>query len=141
MTDIVWKNLSALIVDDERYMRTIAHRALQEIGFGSVIEANDGAEALKILDSDNLPPNVVLLDLDMPVLSGFGVLSAIRSKERLKDLPVVILSGHSEMTNIIKAAEIGIHGFAVKPVSQAVLKKQLTRALKSPPIDPALLKR
>lgn len=141
MADINWGTLSVLIVDDERYMRGIAHRVLTDIGIRTIHEAEDGAAALKVLTQDSVHLDIVLLDLDMPVLDGFQVLEIMRKDKRLIDIPTVIMSGHSDMKNVIRAADIGIHGFAVKPVSLAVLKKQLARGLTSPPIDPAIFKK
>lgn len=134
-------NLQILVVEDEKFMRQLVHRVLGEFGCHNIIEAEDGAEGYQSLVSVRPRINLVLLDLQMPRINGFQFLQRVRKEEDplVRDVPIVVLTGHAELENVAKAAQIGIHGFLVKPVSKAAMEKQLRRAISGPPIDPNAL--
>ena len=88
---------------------------------------------------DSWPVDVVLLDLDMPVMYGISFLKHLRgggAKVRNSEVPVVVLSAHSGMDNIIDVVHLGVHGFIAKPFSKVVMASRLESALTSGPIDP-----
>lgn len=128
-----------LVVDDEKFTRDIVCRLLADIGYKSVIEAEDGQKALKMFMTHKSNVGLVILDIEMPKLNGVEFLRLVRTNPLSpnKDVPVVMLTGHSDMENLAEAAKLGIHGFLAKPLSKANLEKQIKRALTSPPIDPA----
>ena len=89
-----------------------------------VIVVSDGEEALdylfqrgKFTDRPNGNPAVVLLDLKMPKVDGLEVLSAIRSDERLRSIPVVILTSSREQRDLVESYHLGINAYVVKPVN------------------------
>lgn len=98
-----------LVVDDSVEARTLTRRALESSGF-DVAEAVDGQAALAVVRQD--PPDLVLLDLAMPGMSGFEVLTAIR---REGSLPVMVLSGQGEESERVLAFELGADDYVVKP--------------------------
>lgn len=140
---IDFKDVSVLLVDDEPFIRKLVRRIIADIGCTDIKQATDGADALRHLRDGAENIDLVVLDLNMPIIDGFQCLNFMRKDpdSTCKDTPVVVLSGHSEVSNVIRAAEIGIHGFAVKPVSKTALEKQMVRALTEAPIDAARLKK
>ena len=88
-----------LIVDDERPVRTIIRTAL---GVGDFVfrEAGDGEEAWRMILED--APDLVLCDYEMPRMNGFELLSRLRKDERLRSVPVIILTGHSKLERALE---------------------------------------
>ncbi|MBF0195316.1 MAG: response regulator, partial [Magnetococcales bacterium] len=106
-------------------------RAMNKNGLVSRIDVvRDGAEALDFLfcegeykNRDNLLPSVVLLDLKLPKISGLEVLEKIRSDERTKNLPVVVLSSSDEKKDIIASYDLKVNSFVCKPVNFATFSE------------------
>ena len=103
--------LHVLVVDDADEARDAARRALERAGF-AVSEASDGEEALSVLAALTPPPDLVLLDLNMPGMGGLEVLTQIR---RTGTLPVIVLSGRGEESERVVALEMGADDYVVKP--------------------------
>jgi len=133
-------HLNALIIDDESMMRTLLTSLLHEIGFAKILDAEDGAQAFRVL-KDNPNIDIVICDLEMPIIGGLEFVEMLRTSTDISNpkIPVLIITGHSETKNVHKAVRLGIHGFLVKPVSHTALKGHIIRALKHPTIDPANL--
>lgn len=90
-----------LITDDDRFMANVCRRKFEEAGFKVTIAA-DGHEAIEELVLH--PPDVVLLDLMLPEIDGLGVLRFLRSRERLRGLPVIVVSNLSYFSGVVQAA-------------------------------------
>jgi two-component system response regulator len=97
-----------------------------------IIHLKDGAEALEYFFDINGKPNVlpgipkiILLDLDLPKLSGFTVLERLKSNLYLKVIPIVILSSLGEPVNIKKCYELGVNSYIIKPVSFDAFSKTI----------------
>lgn len=115
-----------LIVDDDAVSRRIVMEYLAKTGIKNrIIEAEGGLEAIAILEDVGLRPVLVLLDVEMPAPTGLGVLRWIRSAPRLAGVPVVMLTGSSELDQIDEAYELGIATYLVKPVGFAALTEAL----------------
>ncbi len=92
-TDPVPDPSHVLVVDDSATVRCAIRINLEEVGY-QVTEAGDGEAGIEACLAD--PPDVVLLDVEMPGLSGHDVLQRLKAEETLKDIPVVFLTGHAE---------------------------------------------
>jgi PleD family two-component response regulator len=101
-----------LVIDDELHIRTILTYMLEQEGF-QVVQASGGAEALAILD-DSLP-DLILLDIMMPDMDGFSVLSRIRGQFRTHNLPVILLTARGETQQKVRGLEAGANDYLVKP--------------------------
>jgi CheY-like chemotaxis protein len=101
-----------LIVDDDRSIRLLCATYLRREGY-DVIEAGDGQEGLERAFSE--APDVVLLDISMPILDGFGFAAALCGDERTERLPFVFLSGETDPHIEARAYEAGAHGYFAKP--------------------------
>lgn len=115
-----------LVVDDEPEVRTSLSRYLRRLGC-RVDEAGDGEEALvQVVEA---VPDVVVTDMSMPRLDGLGLLKALRSKD--PDLPVIVLTGHGTLANIIEAMRDGVLlDYMMKPLGDlALLEMAIRRAL------------
>ncbi len=86
-----------------------------------------GLAGLKRLDSAQF--DLVLLDIEMPVMDGFATLTSIRQRENLKDLPIIILTGTRHKDKVIKGITSGVHGYIVKPADAEQLIAKIEAAL------------
>ena len=116
-----------LIVDDFSTMRRIVRGLLKEIGYESAEEAEDGAIALEMLRSAKF--DFVISDINMPVMTGFELLSAVKSDDRLKHLPVLMVTADARKEDIVRAAREGAAGYIVKPFTKATLEDKVQKIL------------
>jgi len=120
--------MRALVVDDSRAMRSIIRRHLNELGI-DVEEAGSGAEALRMLDRI-APPDVVLLDWNMPEMNGLECLRRLRADEAGTRLPIMMVTTESEMNQVSLALEVGANEYLMKPFDrQGLLEKLLLLGL------------
>jgi len=115
-----------LIIDDDPLVRLLARQAAEALGFEAE-EAVDGREGLAMIDSKR--PDLVLLDVDMPVLNGFQTCAAIR--ERGHEIPVLIATGLTDSETIDRAFEVGATDFINKPLDWHVLRHRIRFLLKA----------
>lgn len=115
-----------LIVDDDPAIRLLCAATLREDGY-DVIQAANGQEGLDRALNDS--PDVVLLDISMPVLDGFGLAEALRGDERTQKLPLVFLSGEADSDVVTRAYEAGAAGFFSKPFDPAQVGPFIERVL------------
>ncbi|MEW6694072.1 Chemotaxis protein CheY [Tepidimonas thermarum] len=113
-----------LIVDDFSTMRRIVRNLLKELGHADADEAEDGAAALHKLRNGKF--DMVITDINMPNMNGFELLTQIKSDEKLKHLPVLMVTAEARKEDIIAAAQGGAAGYIVKPFTKATLEEKLT---------------
>jgi two-component system, response regulator len=120
------KNKAILLVEDNPDDELLALRALRKNGVaGDVVVAHDGVEALDYLFATgehagrdaSLVPRLILLDLNLPKISGLEVLGRLRSDERTRLLPVVILSSSGEQRDMLEGYGLGANSYVRKPVN------------------------
>ncbi len=116
-----------LVVDDSALIRAILVDSLYEQGY-DVVEAEDGTEALEVCAVD--PPDVLLLDVVMPGLSGLEVLDRLQAHPDLLHVPVVCLTGRSDVHDIVEAMQRGAHDYLRKPFETSELLARLSSALR-----------
>ena len=116
-----------LIVDDFSTMRRIVRNLLKEIGHADADEAEDGAIALNKLKNGGF--QFVVTDINMPNMNGFELLEAIKSDDKLKSLPVLMVTAEARKEDIIRAAQGGAAGYIVKPFTKATLEEKLQKIL------------
>jgi diguanylate cyclase (GGDEF)-like protein len=127
---------TVLVVDDSLVVRAVVRAALEEEGY-RVAEAMDGADGVERCRQD--PPDVVLLDIEMAGLDGHQVLALLKNDERVRDIPVVFLTGRTDMEDVVAGLRGGAHDYLRKPfepeellarVGAAVHVKQLQDQLR-----------
>jgi two-component system cell cycle response regulator len=118
-----------LVVDDSAVNRAVLTKALTADGH-TPIAAEHGLRALELLRSeDESPVDVVLLDLEMPELDGYETLAQIKGDERVRHLPVIVISSVEELDSVIRCIENGATDYLPKPFDAAVLRARLNASL------------
>ncbi len=120
--------LRFLIVDDFSTMRRIVRNLLKESGFADADEAEDGTAALQKLRNGRF--DFVVTDINMPNMNGFELLTSIKSDEKLKHLPVLMVTAEARKEDIVAAAQGGASGYIVKPFTKATLEEKVNNILK-----------
>ena len=115
-----------LIVDDNRASRDLIRAILKTVRC-HIIEATNGREALDMIQRDR--PDLVLLDIDMPVLDGLAVVKKIREDASLANLPVVAVTAFAMERDREKCMAAGFTAYLTKPVRAAVLRQQVQQLL------------
>ena len=115
-----------LIADDDPQTIIMLEFKLKSLGH-EIMSANDGGQALEMAASES--PDLVLLDLNMPVLDGFQVLRRLKSDGVTKDIPVIMLSAHGQEKEVVTGLEIGAVDYVSKPFSFAELIARVNRSL------------
>jgi len=115
-----------LVVDDDEANRDVLGRRLQRLGYG-VVEARDGVEALELMAKDGI--DLVLLDVMMPRLDGYGVLERRQADEALREIPVIMISALDQMDAIVRGIELGADDYLPKPFDPVLLRARITASL------------
>jgi type II secretory ATPase GspE/PulE/Tfp pilus assembly ATPase PilB-like protein/ActR/RegA family two-component response regulator len=111
-----------LLVEDEDSLRRVLKDLLEREGF-TVFEAADGVKALS--EVDRAAPDIVVLDLNLPLLDGYGVLAHLRGRAATKDLPVIVLTAKGDEDSEVRVFEFGASDFLTKPFRPRVLSARL----------------
>lgn len=119
------KSIKILIVDDFSTMRRIIKNLLRELGFNNTMEADDGSTALPMLKSGAF--DFLVTDWNMPNMQGIELLKAVRADERLKALPVLMVTAEAKREQIMEAAQAGVNGYIVKPFTAETLKEKIEK--------------
>ena len=130
------RRLRILVVDDDPGMRALCGAVLTAEGF-DVLEAADGREGLARAFADD--PDLVLCDIEMPILDGFGLAVALRHNAQTSRLPLVFLTAESEPYVERHAYDAGALGFFTKPFEPSTLIPFIKRALALPDREAALV--
>jgi class 3 adenylate cyclase len=115
-----------LVVDDNASNRDLLSRRLQRQGH-TVVQAGDGAGALAQVDAE--PLDLVLLDLMMPGISGYEVLTRLKADPRHRDLPVIMISALSELDSVVRCIEAGADDYLAKPLDPILLRARVGSSL------------
>jgi len=110
-------SLKILLIEDDmievmKLNRTISSLKLDH----KIIEANNGDEALKILEQKDRLPDIILLDLNMPKINGIEFLKILKGDKRLRYIPTIILTTSNNKKDLLECFEIGIAGYILKPL-------------------------
>jgi two-component system chemotaxis response regulator CheY len=125
-------NLSVLVVDDNRLMRNLVRSVLFAFGVDNIEEASDGATALEALQK--FPADIVITDWQMGPVDGLDFTRIIRTADDSPNpyLPIVMLTGHTEVNRVEEARDAGVTEFLAKPVSSWTLYKRLVKLVEQP---------
>src|SRR2546426_135554 len=115
-----------LLVDDEDSLRKVMKELLERDGY-AVAEARDGVQALDQID--RVGPNIIVLDLNLPGLDGYGVLSHLRSRPATSAIPVIVLTAKGDEDNEVRVFELGADDFLTKPFRARALSARLEAVL------------
>ncbi len=116
--------MKILSVDDSTTIRKIIRSSVEILNY-DLLEASGGNEALDILAKERENIKLILLDLNMPGMSGFELLKAIKKDSLYKDIPVMMVTTEGEKENIVKAVQAGVANYLLKPFTSEELTKKI----------------
>ncbi len=118
--------IRVLLVDDENQLRRVMRDLLERDGY-TVFEAKDGAQALEQVDTH--APDILVLDLNLPGLDGYGVITQLRSRQATEDLPIIVLTAKGDEDNEVRVFELGADDFLSKPFRARALSARIQAVL------------
>ena len=128
MSDAVdFASLTILVIDDQEFVRTIVRKMLEQLGVGRVVEAQDGRSGLDAVTRET--PDVVICDIQMRPMDGFGFAQSLRAIPGVAATPVIMLTAHTDSATVARAKELNIGAFLAKPVLPPALKDKIQLVL------------
>lgn len=122
---MVKTNATFLIVDDFSTMRRIIGNLLKELGYSKIVEADDGVQGLRKLESNTI--DFIISDWNMPNMDGLEFLKTVRSDSRYSQIPVLMVTAEAQKQNILEAAKAGADGYIVKPFTMETLQEKIDK--------------
>ena len=111
------KKLNILLIEDDMIEIMKRNRTVSSLKLNhNIVEANNGEDALKILEKKDELPDIILLDLNMPKINGIEFLSILKKDDVLKYIPTIILTTSSNQNDLLECYKIGIAGYVLKPL-------------------------
>jgi CheY-like chemotaxis protein len=111
------KALKILLIEDDTIEVMKLNRTIKSLQLNhEIIEANNGEDALKILEKKDRLPDIILLDLNMPKMNGIEFLSILKNDENLRFIPCIILTTSNNHNDLLQCFKIGIAGYVLKPL-------------------------
>ncbi|MBM3124463.1 MAG: response regulator [Chloroflexi bacterium] len=115
-----------LIVDDDPLNVDFLDQEIRDLGYAT-LAAGNGQEALEKVREET--PDLILLDIMMPVLDGFAVLSSLKADPDLREIPVIVISAAADLKNVVKGIDLGAEDYLPKPFEQSLLKARISACL------------
>jgi two-component system chemotaxis response regulator CheY len=124
--------LNVLIVDDSPMMRNIVGRVLELSGIDieSRLDAENGSEALKVMEEKSV--DLVLVDINMPVMNGEELVKEMSRKQKLSNVPVVVISSDGTVRRKERMSGLGVYGYLQKPFRPEELRDEIERIMRTP---------
>ena len=119
-------SMTVLTVDDSRTMREMLRLALADAGF-RVVQAEDGIHGLEVLQAEAQRPQVIVTDINMPRMDGFGFIEEVRGDARYRGIPILVLTTESDAEKKNRARMAGATGWIVKPFNPVKLVDAIRR--------------
>jgi two-component system chemotaxis response regulator CheY len=125
------KKIRALIVDDSSVMRKIVERSIRQAGIdlAEVREAANGAEGLGVLREQSV--DLILCDINMPVMDGLEFLRQLQTVENAKGVPVVMITTEGSESHVVQALSVGARGYIRKPFTPEQVKEHVSPLLEN----------
>jgi two-component system, chemotaxis family, chemotaxis protein CheY len=116
--------MHAMVIDDSRAMRLILRRIAGQLGF-EVSEAANGKEALDMLAAAEIPPELALVDWNMPEMNGLEFVNAVRADPRYRTMALMMVTTEGEQSQIVRALAAGAHEYVIKPFTPDAIVEKL----------------
>jgi two-component system chemotaxis response regulator CheY len=117
--------MGVLLVDDSRVIRRLQRQIVDAVCDAPIHEASDGISALQRLHECSFQIDLILTDWSMPRMDGLGLVSVLKGHPQLAKIPVLMVTSHSEESNMRKALEAGVNGYLMKPFTESMLRQAL----------------
>ena len=112
------KTLNIFLIEDDKIEVMKLNRTIKSLNLNhKIIEANNGEDALKILENKDKLPDIILLDLNMPKINGLEFLHTLKSDAILRYIPTIILTTSSNKKDLLECYKLGIAGYVLKPLT------------------------
>ncbi len=121
------KSARVLVVDGSRMMRAALTRSLNELGFTHISEAGDGKAAMTMLLEQDF--DLMLMSMELPILNGIEVLTAMRLSPKTSQVPVIVISGADQIEKVVQCIEAGAEDYLPKPPNPTLLRARVTTSL------------
>lgn len=115
-----------LIVDDEPFNIDYLEQELEDMGYAT-LSATNGREALDLVETES--PDMILLDIMMPVMNGFEALERLKAEKDWRDIPVVVISATDDLSSVVKGIKLGAEDYLPKPFEPVLLQARLKAGL------------
>jgi len=115
-----------LTVDDSKTIRLIVARAFENFAC-EIFEAADGLDGLAVAQRER--PDIIILDLTMPVMDGVEMLTKLKADPALRGIPVVMLTAESGPENVLRIARLGVRDYLVKPFKEEIIVERVGRVI------------
>ena len=117
---------TVMVVDDSRIMRGIVKKTFDQLNIPvSYLEAGDGILAMKILAENKV--DLILLDWNIPGMSGIDFLKQIKTMEKYKNIPVIMITSEAAKLNIIEAVKAGATAYVIKPIDDKIFMEKISK--------------
>lgn len=126
-SDPTGKQAAILVVDDSDPMRDLIVLNLQQLGYENITAAPDGQRALNLIRRQEF--DLVVLDIEMPHIDGYGVLTALKNDPTRRHLPVIVSSGLDELDAVVKCVQLGAEDFLPKPLNIVIFRARVAASL------------
>jgi two-component system cell cycle response regulator len=118
--------LKILTVDDSRTIRLIVSKAFKSFDC-EVLEAQNGVEGLAVATKEK--PDIIILDITMPIMDGYETLTKLKSDPELKGIPVIMLTAEAGKDNVLRIAKLGVRDYLIKPFKEEVVIERVGRVI------------
>ena len=126
------ERINFLVVDDNRHMRSLVKTILHSLGSKAVTEAEDGADAFR--EMRTFPADIIICDWNMEPLDGLDFVRLVRTGADSPNpfVPIIMLTGHTEMNRVAEARDAGVNEFLAKPISARALYSRIREVIQHP---------
>ena len=122
--------MNILFIEDDKIETMKMHRTVSKLAVKhTIVEAKNGEEALNVLKEGNRLPDIILLDLNMPRMSGIEFLTILKQDENFKYLPTIILTTSQNRADLLECYRIGIAGYIIKPLKYEDYEEKIKKVL------------
>ena len=122
--------MNILLIEDDAIETMKIHRVVSKLPASyNITEAKNGEEALSILNSESVFPDIILLDLNMPLMNGIEFLKILKNHSTIKYLPTIVLTTSENRSDLLECYSLGIAGYVVKPLSYNEYESRIVKLL------------
>ncbi len=118
---------TVLFVEDSPTMRRIILNSLNRIGIGSVIDAENGVDALDKINGKQI--DLIITDWNMPEMDGEQLVQELRKKDMYKETPILMITTRGMQDDVMTAIKIGVNGYIVKPFTPEILNEKISELI------------
>jgi len=119
---------TVMIVDDSELMRNTVKGTFKNVKIPTtILEAGDGEDAMELLKNNKV--DLILLDWNMPNLSGIGFLKQMKAIDAYKEIPVIMVTSEASKLNVVEAVKAGVSAYITKPVNSNILFEKISQFL------------